>query len=169
MTSSALRLRGSLTVSEESPGSWRCLLAVENRADVVSFDSDFERFPGVRWQRPEVEAGGSSIPPPRLPSLRRAYEVPRERARGAAENGGGRISWPRDSSWPPTELVVTLYNPVSRSRSEQSALAEDVLLDIRSVTTTTTVVVVRRDVGRAGEALSVTTLGALDPASIDTS
>ncbi|MDN5767127.1 MAG: type II toxin-antitoxin system VapC family toxin [Humibacillus sp.] len=32
-------------------------LAVENRAVIVSFDSDFERFPGVRWQRPEAGAG----------------------------------------------------------------------------------------------------------------
>lgn len=27
-------------------------LAIEHRAIVVSFDSDFQRFPGVRWQRP---------------------------------------------------------------------------------------------------------------------
>ncbi len=64
------------------------------------------------------------------------------------------------------DLVVALYNPASRSRTEQIALAKDVLLDVRSATT---VVVVGRDVGRAGEALTVTTLGALDPASIDMS
>lgn len=28
-------------------------LAVEHRASVVSFDSDFQRFPGVRWERPQ--------------------------------------------------------------------------------------------------------------------
>jgi predicted nucleic acid-binding protein len=27
-------------------------LAVEHDAEVVSFDSDFARFPGVRWRRP---------------------------------------------------------------------------------------------------------------------
>jgi predicted nucleic acid-binding protein len=27
-------------------------LAAEHRATVVSFDSDFGRFPGVRWERP---------------------------------------------------------------------------------------------------------------------
>lgn len=27
-------------------------LAVEHRAVLVSFDSDFSRFPGVRWERP---------------------------------------------------------------------------------------------------------------------
>lgn len=29
-------------------------LAVEHRAEIVSYDSDFERFPGVRWERPRV-------------------------------------------------------------------------------------------------------------------
>lgn len=27
-------------------------LAIEHRAQVVSYDSDFDRFPGVRWHRP---------------------------------------------------------------------------------------------------------------------
>jgi toxin-antitoxin system PIN domain toxin len=27
-------------------------LAVEHKATLVSFDSDFDRFPGVRWERP---------------------------------------------------------------------------------------------------------------------
>lgn len=27
-------------------------LAAEHRASIVSFDSDFSRFPGVRWERP---------------------------------------------------------------------------------------------------------------------
>lgn len=27
-------------------------LAIEHRATVVSYDNDFERFPGVRWERP---------------------------------------------------------------------------------------------------------------------
>lgn len=28
-------------------------LALEHRAQVVTYDSDFDRFPGVRWERPE--------------------------------------------------------------------------------------------------------------------
>jgi toxin-antitoxin system PIN domain toxin len=28
-------------------------LAVEHRAGIVSYDSDFERFDGVRWHRPD--------------------------------------------------------------------------------------------------------------------
>jgi toxin-antitoxin system PIN domain toxin len=31
-------------------------LALEHRATIVTFDSDFARFPGVRWERPTVEA-----------------------------------------------------------------------------------------------------------------
>lgn len=64
------------------------------------------------------------------------------------------------------DLVVALYNPASRSRTEQVARAKAVLLEVR---TPTTVVVVGRDVGRAGESLTVTTLGELDPATIDMS
>jgi precorrin-2 C20-methyltransferase/precorrin-3B C17-methyltransferase len=62
------------------------------------------------------------------------------------------------------DLVIALYNPASRSRTEQVARAREVLLEER---TDDTVVVVGRDVGRAEESLTVTTLGDLDPASID--
>jgi len=62
------------------------------------------------------------------------------------------------------DLVLAIYNPASRSRTEQIGLARDVLLEHRKPDT---VVVVGRDVGRAEESLTVTTLGDLDPASID--
>lgn len=62
------------------------------------------------------------------------------------------------------DLVVALYNPASRTRTEQIRLARDLLLDVRGADT---IVVVGRDVGRAEESLSVTTLGELDPATID--
>jgi precorrin-2 C20-methyltransferase/precorrin-3B C17-methyltransferase len=62
------------------------------------------------------------------------------------------------------DLVVALYNPASRSRTEQVARAREVLLEERAGDT---VVVVGRDVGRAEESLTVTTLEALDPATID--
>lgn len=62
------------------------------------------------------------------------------------------------------DLVLALYNPASRSRTEQIGLARDVLLDARGPET---VVVVGRDVGREEESLTVTTLGELDPATID--
>lgn len=62
------------------------------------------------------------------------------------------------------DLVLAIYNPASRSRTEQVATAQRVLLEHRKPDT---VVVVGRDVGRADESLTVTTLAELDPATID--
>jgi len=62
------------------------------------------------------------------------------------------------------DLVLAIYNPASRSRVDQVAHARKLLLDHRSPDT---VVVVGRDVGRAEESLTVTTLGDLDTDSID--
>ncbi len=62
------------------------------------------------------------------------------------------------------DLVLAIYNPASRSRTTQVADAQRTLLEQRSPDT---VVVVGRDVGRAEESLTVTTLGELDPATID--
>ncbi|MGB6041102.1 MAG: precorrin-3B C(17)-methyltransferase, partial [Gordonia sp. (in: high G+C Gram-positive bacteria)] len=62
------------------------------------------------------------------------------------------------------DLVLAIYNPASRSRTEQIATARDVLLEHRDGDT---VVIVGRDVGRAEESLTVTTLAALDPTTID--
>ncbi len=62
------------------------------------------------------------------------------------------------------DLVLAVYNPASRSRTTQVADMQRVLLRHRDAST---VVAVGRDVGRSGERLEVTTLGALDAASID--
>ena len=62
------------------------------------------------------------------------------------------------------DLVLAIYNPASRSRTEQIATAQRVLLEHRRPDT---VVIVGRDVGRAEESLTVTTLAELDPATID--
>ena len=62
------------------------------------------------------------------------------------------------------DLVLAVYNPASRSRTTQVAEARRVLLEHRPAET---MVVVGRDVGRHGESLEVTTLAALDPATID--
>jgi precorrin-2 C20-methyltransferase/precorrin-3B C17-methyltransferase len=62
------------------------------------------------------------------------------------------------------DLVLAIYNPASRSRTEQVATAQRVLLEHRKPDT---VVVVGRDVGRAEESLTITTLAELDPESID--
>lgn len=62
------------------------------------------------------------------------------------------------------DLVIALYNPRSLSRPEQLFAARDVLLDVKDPST---VVVVARDVGRAEQSATVTTLGEFDPATVD--
>ncbi len=62
------------------------------------------------------------------------------------------------------DLVLAVYNPASRSRTTQVAEMQQVLLRHRPPAT---VLVVGRDVGRPGESLEVTTLGELDPSTID--
>lgn len=62
------------------------------------------------------------------------------------------------------DLVLAIYNPASRSRTEQIAVARRVLLEHRKPDT---VVIVGRDIGRPAECLTVTTLAAFDPATID--
>ena len=57
------------------------------------------------------------------------------------------------------DLVLAVYNPASRSRTHQVVEAQKVLLEHRSPDT---VVVVGRDIGRAEESLTVTTLAELD-------
>jgi precorrin-2 C20-methyltransferase / precorrin-3B C17-methyltransferase len=64
------------------------------------------------------------------------------------------------------DLVLAIYNPASRSRREQIVRTRELLLEIRPPDTP---VVVGRNVGRAGEELTVTTLEALDASSIDMS
>lgn len=62
------------------------------------------------------------------------------------------------------DLVLAVYNPASRSRTTQVADMQRILLQHRDPGT---VIVVGRDVGRDGESLEVTTLGGLNPATID--
>lgn len=62
------------------------------------------------------------------------------------------------------DLVLGIYNPASRSRREQVVETQKILLEHRSPDT---VVVVGRDVGRAEEQVTVTTLGTLDTDAID--
>jgi len=62
------------------------------------------------------------------------------------------------------DLVLAIYNPASRSRTDQIGLARKILLERRGPRT---VVVIGRDVGRTTESLTVTTLGELDTETID--
>ncbi|MFI1992221.1 precorrin-2 C(20)-methyltransferase [Actinoplanes sp. NPDC020271] len=62
------------------------------------------------------------------------------------------------------DLVVAIYNPASQTRKEQLVRARQVLLEHRAATTP---VIVGRDVGGPAESVRVTTLGELDPATVD--
>jgi precorrin-2 C20-methyltransferase/precorrin-3B C17-methyltransferase len=62
------------------------------------------------------------------------------------------------------DLVIAIYNPASRSRTEQLVRARELLLEVRAPETP---VVVGRDVGGPAESVRVTTLGELDPGTID--
>jgi precorrin-2 C20-methyltransferase/precorrin-3B C17-methyltransferase len=62
------------------------------------------------------------------------------------------------------DLVIAIYNPASRARTWQLGAARDLLLEHRSPDTP---VVLGRDVGGAGERVTVVRLADLDPADVD--
>ncbi|HEV2547401.1 MAG TPA: precorrin-3B C(17)-methyltransferase [Stellaceae bacterium] len=62
------------------------------------------------------------------------------------------------------DFVVALYNPASERRRTQIVVAREILLARRAAETP---VALARNLGRAGESVSVTTLGALDTGAID--
>ncbi|WP_436527324.1 precorrin-2 C(20)-methyltransferase [Actinoplanes sp. HUAS TT8] len=62
------------------------------------------------------------------------------------------------------DLVIAIYNPASQTRKEQLVRAREVLLEHRAATTP---VIVGRDVGGPEESVRITTLGELDPATVD--
>ncbi|AZI59019.1 precorrin-2 C(20)-methyltransferase [Nakamurella antarctica] len=63
-----------------------------------------------------------------------------------------------------SDLALAIYNPASKTRVDQVAKAREVLLRSRSAET---VVIIGRDVGRAEESVTVTTLGELDASLVD--
>jgi precorrin-2 C20-methyltransferase/precorrin-3B C17-methyltransferase len=62
------------------------------------------------------------------------------------------------------DLVLAVYNPRSRSRTTQVEELRRIMLEHRRPEC---VVVVGRDIGRPGESLTITTVGDLDPETID--
>jgi precorrin-2 C20-methyltransferase/precorrin-3B C17-methyltransferase len=62
------------------------------------------------------------------------------------------------------DFVLAIYNPASRSRTDQLRRAKEVMLEVRDAGTP---VIIGRDVGRAEEQLLITTLGDLDSAEVD--
>jgi cobalt-precorrin 5A hydrolase / precorrin-3B C17-methyltransferase len=62
------------------------------------------------------------------------------------------------------DLVIAFYNPISSQRTWQLAKAKEVLMQVRSPQTP---VILARNVGRAKEAIGVTTLGQFQPEDAD--
>jgi hypothetical protein len=62
------------------------------------------------------------------------------------------------------DFVLALYNPRSARRQTQLGAARDILLRHRAAETP---VALARNLGRAGETIELTTLGALDPGAVD--
>ncbi|MGY1739292.1 MULTISPECIES: precorrin-2 C(20)-methyltransferase [unclassified Blastococcus] len=83
-----------------------------------------------------------------LSDVLKPWEVVLDRLRHAAE----------------ADLVLALYNPRSKARPHQLGEAQKTLLEVRDADT---VVVVGRDVGGPAEEVRVTTLGGLDPETVD--
>ncbi|MGL4744887.1 MAG: precorrin-2 C(20)-methyltransferase [Dermatophilaceae bacterium] len=142
-------------VSGGDAGVFGMAAAVFEAAESPEFDGvDIRVLPGVSAvQAVAARAGapiGADFAVLSLSDRLKPWAVVERRLRAVAE----------------ADLVLAIYNPASRSRTTQLAAARAVLLEHRLPQT---VVVVGRDVGRAGEALQVTTLGEFDPASVDMS
>src|SRR5581483_5683379 len=150
-----LAMRGErvAVVSGGDAGIFGMASAVFEAAEDATYDGvDIQVLPGLSAvQAVAARAGapiGGDFAVVNLSDRLKPWSVLEDRLRALAE----------------ADLVIALYNPASRARSEQVGWAKDLLLKVHDPST---VVVVGRDVGRAEESLSVTTLGELDPASID--
>ena len=140
-------------VSGGDPGVFGMAAAVfEAAEDPAYVDVAVRVLPGVSAvQAVAARAGapiGADFAVVSLSDRLKPWEVVERRLRAIAE----------------ADLVLAIYNPASRSRTEQVATAQRVLLEHRKPDT---VVVVGRDIGRAEESLTVTTLAELDPDTID--
>ncbi|MGN6722963.1 MAG: precorrin-3B C(17)-methyltransferase [Marmoricola sp.] len=140
-------------VSGGDAGVFGMAAAVFEAADDPKYDAvDIRVLPGVSAvQAVAARAGapiGGDFAVVNLSDRLKPWSVLEDRLRALAE----------------ADLVIALYNPASRARTEQIGWAKDLLLKVHEPET---VVVVGRDVGRAEESLTITTLADLDPASID--
>ncbi|MEB3069914.1 precorrin-2 C(20)-methyltransferase [[Mycobacterium] vasticus] len=126
--------------------------AVEDPADAAYQGISVRVLPGVSAVQAVAAAAGAPIGADfavlSLSDRLKPWEVIEARLRAIAD----------------ADLVLAIYNPASRARPDQIALARKILLEHRDPET---VVVIGRDVGRAEESLTVTTLGELDTDSVD--
>lgn len=149
----ALAGRDVAIVSGGDAGVFGMASAVFEAADDPAYSAlAIEVLPGVSAaQAVAARAGaplGADFAVISLSDRLKPWDVVAERLRKAAE----------------ADLVIALYNPRSRSRPTQLAEARAVLLGVLGADT---VVVIGRDIGRAEESLTVTTLGDLEVEAVD--
>ena len=140
-------------VSSGDPGVFAMAAAVLEVAERPEFAAVRVRvLPGITAAQAVASRAGAPLGHDfavlSLSDVRKPWEVVVRRLRAAAA----------------ADLVLALYNPRSRARPHQLREAQKVLLEDRSPDT---VVVIGRDVGGPEERLAVTTLGDLDPDSVD--
>ncbi|HVW41545.1 MAG TPA: precorrin-2 C(20)-methyltransferase [Amycolatopsis sp.] len=139
-------------VSSGDPGVFAMASAVLEQAASVEFPVTVRVLPGVT----AAQAAASRVGAPlghdycvlSLSDRLKPWEIIERRldAAGAAD------------------LVIALYNPASKTRTTQLGQAREVLLRHRSPETP---VVIARDVGGPEEHVRITTLGELDPSTVD--
>lgn len=140
-------------VSGGDTGIFGMASAVFEAAEDPAYSSlDIEVLPGVSAaQAVAARAGaplGADFAVISLSDRLKPWEVVAERIRAAAA----------------ADLVLAFYNPRSKARPHQLADARTVLLGVHPPET---VVVIGRDIGRAEESLTVTTLADFDPTTVD--
>ncbi len=143
-------------VSSGDPGIFAMASAVLEALDAAEGplrDVDVRVLPGIS----AVQAAAARVGAPAghdlalisLSDIRKPWSIIEQRLCAAAE----------------ADLVVALYNPASKTRREQ---LDQALAVLRAGKGDDTVVIVARAVGDpTGEQITVTTLGALDPAIVD--
>ncbi|WP_035677114.1 precorrin-3B C(17)-methyltransferase [Azospirillum brasilense] len=143
-------------VSGGDPGIFAMAAAVFEALDDPAAPAAWHRVPlsvdpGISAMQAAARAGaplGHDFCAISLSDNLKPWEVVLKRLRLAAE----------------ADFVIALYNPISRARPWQLGAAFDALRDHRSAETP---VILARAVGRPDEALTITTLGAVDAAQAD--
>ena len=147
--------RAVAVVSSGDPGIFAMAAAV-----MEALEAEPERWPGVRVSvlpgLSAMQAAAARIGAPlghdfaaiSLSDYLKPLATVLARVRAAAE----------------ADLVLALYNPASKSRREQ---LDAVVAELRALRAPGTPVLVARDVGRADEAVTLTTLQALDTSVVD--
>ncbi len=113
---------------------------------------DFEVLPGLSAMQGAASLVGAPLGHDfaviSLSDIRKPFDIIKQRLTAAARS----------------DMVIAIYNPASKTRREQIGLMQEVLLEEKQAQTP---VLLAKNVGREGEALTFTTLGELPLEEID--